>query len=72
MPNWHVWHGQWIDWLEGEGVSRSTAKRFMRLAEIQISQVVCFGSVDEAVEVQIGIWMGDWAMTKSDLVTAIR
>ena len=43
-------HGQWLDWLEVEGVAHSTAKRLMRLAEIQKDQIGLFETIDAALK----------------------
>ena len=43
-------HGEWLPWLEAEQIARETARRFMRLADVQITQVGEFDSVDAALK----------------------
>ena len=43
-------HGQWLDWLETEGVSRRTASRYLSLAKIQMGQNGPFETIDSALQ----------------------
>ena len=43
-------HGSWMDFLETEGISPSTALRLMRLAHIQIRQIGEFETIDSALK----------------------
>ena len=43
-------HGEWLPFLDDIGMKPDTARRFMRLAEYQIAQLVLFGSVDAALK----------------------
>ena len=43
-------HGSWMDFLEAEGISSSTALRLMKLARIQIPQIGEFETIDSALK----------------------
>ena len=43
-------HGNFRQWLENNGINRETARRFMRLADLEMTQVVSFNSVDAALK----------------------
>ena len=43
-------HGSWMDFLEAEGISSSTALRLMKLARIQIPQIGEFETIDSALQ----------------------
>ena len=44
-------HGEWLPWLDRQGVSKGAADRFMKLAqELQIPQLGEFASITDAVE----------------------
>lgn len=43
-------HGEWLPWLESEGVEQRTASRLMKLASVEIGQIVRFDTVQAALE----------------------
>ena len=43
-------HGEWLPWLEQEGVSHDISVRLMKLSTIQIPQLAVFDSVDAALK----------------------
>ena len=43
-------HGEWLPWLEAEGVLPATAGRMMKLSRVEIDQIDQFGSVDSALK----------------------
>ncbi|MDE0479223.1 MAG: hypothetical protein OXI13_06310 [Gammaproteobacteria bacterium] len=42
-------HGKWLPWLDGQGIPRRSASRFMELSRLQMGQIVPFESVSEAL-----------------------
>lgn len=42
-------HGEWLPWLESEGVSKDTSARLIRLSTLDISQLAKFDSVHAAL-----------------------
>ena len=43
-------HGEWLPWLEQEGVSHDISVRLMKLSTIQITQIAKFETVDSALK----------------------
>ncbi len=43
-------HGQWLDWLETEGLSRRTASKYLSLAKIQMGTNGPFETIDSALK----------------------
>ena len=43
-------HGNFRQWLENNGINRETARRFMRLADLEMTQIVSFDTMDAALK----------------------
>ena len=43
-------HGNFRVWLKNNGINRETARRFMKLADFQMTQIVSFTTVDAALK----------------------
>ena len=42
-------HGQWLPWLEAEGISKDTARRLLLIAELEIAQLAQFDTMTAAL-----------------------
>ena len=43
-------HGNFRQWLENNGINRETARRFMKLADLKIANIVSFDTIDAALK----------------------
>ena len=43
-------HGNFRQWLENNGINRETARRFMKLAELQRTQIMSFDTISAALK----------------------
>ena len=43
-------HGQWLDWLDTEGLSRRTASKYLSLSKIQMGTNGPFETIDSALQ----------------------
>ena len=43
-------HGSWLPWLNENGIEPRTAQRFMKLAAVEIRQVIAFDSMDATLK----------------------
>ena len=43
-------HGNFRQWLDNNGINRETARRFMKLADLQMTQIVSFDTVSAALK----------------------
>ena len=66
-------HGQWMPWLEVEGVGKDTARRLLLMAELEIAQIAQFDTMTAAlssIKEQRGLPLGENDTRQGEIVDA--